>query len=126
MDGTGVIAVHPQFQLFEAVGAGLVNGQLHQITAQTAAPVIFPYGDAHYGTMAIFDMRPHLCNTKLPHQLFSGKSAHLKVHRAFHVACEPVPHRFQTRSFLLVSGHKMCFAVDCIAECTQCLRIIGA
>ena len=27
MDGTGVIAVHPQFQLFEAVGAGLVNGQ---------------------------------------------------------------------------------------------------
>ena len=45
MDGTGVIAVHPQFQLFEAVGAGLVNGQLHQITAQTAAPVILSYGD---------------------------------------------------------------------------------
>ena len=53
MDGTGVIAVHPQLQLFEAVGTGLVNGQLHQITAQTAAPVIFPYGDAYYGTMAV-------------------------------------------------------------------------
>ena len=76
--------------------------------------------------MAVFDVRPHLCNPKLPHQLFSGKSAHLKVHRAFPAVCKPIPHRFQTHPFLRVSGHKMCFAVGYIAECIQCLSIIGA
>ena len=126
MDGAAVIAVHPQFQLFEAVGPGLVDGKLHQVAAQTAAPILFPDRDAHYGTMAVFDMRPQLCNTKLPHQLFSGKSAHLKVHRAFPAVCKPIPHRFQTHPFLRVSGHKIGLAVGCIAECIQCLCIVRA
>ena len=75
-------------------------------------------------TMAVFDVWPHLCNPKLPHQLFSGKSAHLKVHRAFPAVCKPIPHRFQTHPFLRVSGHKIGLAVDRIAECIQRLCIV--
>ena len=126
MDGAAVIAVHPQLQLLEAVGPGLVDGQLHQVAAQTAAPILFPDRDAHYGTMAVFDMRPQLCNAKLPHQRFSGKSAHLKVHRAFPAVCKPILHRFQIRAFFRVAGHKIGLAVGRIAECIQRLSIVRA
>ena len=89
----------PSSNCSETVGPGLVDGQLPSGSCPDRSPSLFPDRDAHYGTMAVFDMRPQLCNAKLPHQRFSGKSAHLKVHRAFPAVCKPILHRFQIRAF---------------------------
>ena len=51
------------------------------------SPILFPDRDAS-GTMAVFDMRPHLCNANSPHQLFSGAP---QSSPGFPAACEAVP-----------------------------------
>ena len=71
-------------------------------------------------------MRPHLCNAKLPHQLFSGKSTDLKIQRAGFRACQPLLQRFQIRAFFRVAGHKVCFAVGCKAECVERFGVVCA
>ena len=126
MDGTGVIAVHPQFQLFKSIGPGLVHSQLHQKMTKAAAPIFLFDGDAHNRTVPGLQGILDAADSHVADLFFPIEHAHFKVDGTFLTGCQTIPNLLQLiMAFFRIACKKMSFTIRCVLEFTVCLCICG-